>query len=514
MTRRYIITLCALLIGFSAAWNHTAQAVTIEAYYDSFDSEQTAEERCKDQNLVQGIERGIEGARALHRADLKAELKNTAKEFASELIKCVAGGLIKLALATVGASDAWPDIDCVDVAKERTSSTILANELQRTRAAFEDSCHQSAITEQIIGMVQQTVQENGRDGGAAFVQDYRDLAEGAQYRGLQIAKNQMANTNYCPWNRDILQSVFGFGAGGGAVVRDYADGQTSYTQSAGCTLPIGFDPTKLESQTLAAYAALSLPQNSLAGSYLLAKENIQLQKAAEQAADDREFQSGYGGLRHIDPETGSACEVWNTERTACLQYKPIVQPGAGVKSFVDSSTDALIRLAERDGVNTVSAVATSLLDATNQAVKININIPISLRKATERAAQIPPENPNTPENLACTGGNPQCICVSDDPAYESLRQLVALATTQAVQEHPELVTPDGGRVLPGANADFLNAVCSVQSMRSLNCHVIQEDEIAIDIEGAGTVSLDLITGGENGIRIPGQTVALCQPGVQ
>lgn len=514
MTRRYIIALSTLLIGLGSAWSHSARAVDVELYYGAFNSEQTAEERCEEQRLVQGIERGLEGAKALYRSDLKAELKNTAKEFASELIKCVAGGLLQLGAAYIGLSDAWPNIDCVDVAKERTSGTILSQNIQATRAAFEDSCNQTATIEQIIGIVQRTVQENGRDGGAAFVQDYRDLAEGAQYRGLQIAKNQMANTNYCPWNRDILQSVFGFGAGGGAVVRDYADGQTSYTQSAGCTLPIGFDPTTPENQTLAAYAALSLPQNSLAGSYLLAKENIELQKAAELAADEREFQSGYGGLRPIDPETGTSCEVWNTDQTACLQYKPIVQPGVGVQSFVESTTDALIKLSDKNGVNTVAAVATSLLNATTQSVKINIDIPLSLRKNTKRAAQLPPENPTTPESLACTGGNPLCVCVSDDPTFEPLRQLIAMATTQAVQEHPELVTPDGGQVLPGANEAFLNAVCSVESLISLNCHVIQDDEIVVDFGEAGTVSLDLITGGENGIRIPGQTVALCQPGVQ
>jgi hypothetical protein len=316
-----------------------------------------------------------------------------------------------------------------------------------------------------------------------------------------------------------LQAVFGFGNKSTTVVRDYADGQTSYIQSAGCSLPNGFDPTRQENQTLAAYAALSLPQNSLAGSYLLARENIERQKAAELAADEHEFQSGYGGLRPINPATGTACEVWNADNTTCLQYAPIVQPGEGVKSFVDAKNKTLFELYNKNGIDPTNQIITSMLDASKTSAEFNIDVAYSLRRLINKAAKaIDPEDPTTqpqtPETLACTGGNPLCECVTDAPKMESLRQLVAIATQEAIDAHPELVTANGGQVLPGANTDFLNAVCSTEALARLNCHVIQDDEIVLDFEEAGTVSLDLITGGENGIRIPGQSVALCQPGVQ
>jgi hypothetical protein len=525
MYHRYLITLTIVFLAGFALWDQqNVQAAVLDSIIresagtvgtgisTGIENKISAEKKCEAQRLVQGINFGIAAVRKIEAIDVTATIKNSAVTFATTLIRCSVGKLVSRFTGGVVSNP-----ECVDVAKGEVHSTLVAQEAQAIQRITDDNCYQAQVLQLGVDAVEQVVAENGRDGGALFVQDWRDLAENSQYRGAQIAKSQMANTNYCPWNRAELQSVFGFGAAGSPTVRDYADGQTSYTQSAECTLPSGFDPSTPENQTLAAYAVLSLPQNSLAGSYLLAKENIERQKAAELAADEHEFRSGFGSPRAIDPATGKSCVAWNADQTVCLNFGPILQPGEGVRSVVDAKNKAVFDEYREAGHDPTAHVITNLLDATQTAIAFDIDVPYSLRKNITKAAALPEpgtSNPNDPTELACTGGNPSCVCVSNSTEFEDLRQLVGVATQAAVAAHPEFLTPDRSQVLPGANGDFLNAVCSIESLRSLNCHAIQEDEIVLDFGDSGTVSLDLITGAENGVRIPGQTVALCQAGTR
>jgi hypothetical protein len=128
-----------------------------------------------------------------------------------------------------------------------------------------------------------------------------------------------------------------------------------------------------------------------------------------------------------------------------------------------------------------------------------------------------------PNDPLCTGGDPRCTCVRNDPQLAGLRSLVGRAVREATIQHagegifqPQGCVGDECTVVPGREVDALNAFCEVGTGQFLlNCHPNQGsvDEIVVDLD-VFTVSFDVILGANNGVRTQPQSVARCEPGVQ
>jgi hypothetical protein len=190
---------------------------------------------------VAGIERSISAGKKLINLDIRAEIKNSAKIFASVLLQCKLAEALNDAVNAgrkyFGLPPKENPVKCVNAAIGQVQASAVALFDRSITGIFEDTCYQAELTRTSFSTIESIIQENGRDGGAAFVQDWRDLAEHSQYRGVQIAKNQMANTDYCPWNKDVLQAVFGFGVR--VAIPANVGGVRSTTQASGVEWTLG-----------------------------------------------------------------------------------------------------------------------------------------------------------------------------------------------------------------------------------------------------------------------------------
>jgi hypothetical protein len=127
----------------------------------------------------------------------------------------------------------------------------------------------------------------------------------------------------------------------------------------------------------------------------------------------------------------------------------------------------------------------------------------------------PGTNPNDP---LCTGGNPDCFCVRNDPNWAGYRELAGQMVEAATIANNELVTPPGciGSdcfVIPGNEVLFLIAICDTGLGRAYSCHPNEgsTDEIVL---GAGDTTSFHVIRSDGKVLVPPQSVAACKPGVQ
>lgn len=338
---RTIVVSVIVVVSVGAA-AHTTRAVTLDSILQETEfGLQTGdfEAVCRGTAVTGAIDQLKSGYVQRVLSDLKNDLGKKLIEFAFRFGQCIAtGGFVSSPGG--GFTGAAP---CATDVGGAMATEVKQQYLTKLENDFLANCTARVSLTSVMDTTAKVLAENGRDGGAAFVRDWRDLQAQSRYRGLQVARNQMANTNYCPWLRGYLAGYFNFNPGQGvALSGEREDGLDSYSRNAECSLPPGFDPLAPEWQTTEAVAALTLPTNSIWGSYMLAQENIQRQIAAEELADEREFVStgGIGALRAINPETGTSCEIMAPDGTTCLKYSSITQPSGGLAADVQAARQA------------------------------------------------------------------------------------------------------------------------------------------------------------------------------
>ncbi len=371
----------------------------------------------------------------------------------------------------------------------------------------------------IINAAREILLQNGRDGGAVYVQDWRAFQADNRYRGLQIARNEMANTKHCSWVSGQLQGLFSYDPTNAAPpLSGNEDGQNSYIRDAGCSLPDDFNPAAPQYQTTEAFAAMMLPQNNIWGSYLLAQEEVRRQVADEEQAAQNEFANtgGVGALRAINPATGNSCAVMAADGSTCLQYSNIEQPAAGVVAEVNAQRQALYDLITNP--RTTSEVVND----------VRANLVSSFMSLTQPLAQLQyrrdPADQSTPSPLPvpgsgdrddpiCTGGIPGCSCAINDQAAQALaRGAVLTATRAAISQNPQMLTPDGGSVLQGMNIPFLQAVCQAGNLSAIGSCRPNNSGFGLVITFELEVNVDVLLP-NNVIRQPGVTTLICtEPG--
>lgn len=424
--------------------------------------------------------------------------------------------------------------------------TILKrNFMDQVEQRFIASCTANEMRTQIGDDIRRIIQENGPDGGAAYIKDWvNDVYVDPDQRAINRFNAILVNMDIC---EDFKEAVFGYFGVPQSYIDDpppltglglRVDGDTSFDQTAACKRPAGLTPENLDGDFLGngGFESLTIlmePQNHFTGFIHLAEAELTRQRSVAVAAAEARAIAG-GGF------TGTFAECAKDPNGKCLADGDGEQPPGGLRdanaavvqselAWIVNSKDSEDQLIGDVRLRVVSMILDMQAKALDYDVEIGsgtqgyADVGAGTRppaQLTQPPAQSPAPGTTDPNDALCTGGDPRCLCVRNAPYLGGLRGRVGDATAAAVIQHPELVTPPGCTgnecsVVAGQEVLFLNAICeTLIGDFALNCHpnAGSDDQIVVDA-GDRNVSVDVIQS-TGPLRIPGQTVAACEAGVQ
>lgn len=503
---------------------------------------------CKSQGILDGIN-------ALRNGYLKQIVKDTINElrdmittYAFQFVLCnvIPDVTTNVGALGIGGQVTFKSPGCPVLTGGQISSLIKRNTLDKIQNDFFARCLANGVRNRMGDDVRRIIQENGPDGGPAYVTDWVGLYADEDQRAINRFNAILVNTNICPYFRDYVYKYFG-------VPQSYidnpppitglglrVDGGDAFNQRAGCGLPDNFTPASLDQNFLAmggfaAVEVLMQPENNPGGFIRIAEQELAKQRAVGVAAAVNDAVAG-GGFRSSSGDVTESC-INMDPNGKCLAFAPIKAPGGALRdanaAAVQSEFDWVVSSNE---MNTLmgdigSRLSSMVYDLGAKALDYEVEFSGGAQNYIDIGNGIlPPEDvhlPTLPESggtggtgdpndPTCTGGNPDCICVRGVAELAPLRERVSEAIRAAIIQHQDDIPPmlDGGSVLPGMGRLFLIAVCETSIGQSLGCRPNGDSEDEIVISGAtNSVSLDIIAA-SGAIRIPPETVAACRVGVQ
>jgi len=473
--------------------------------------------QCASQN----INNIVNQFNSLYNTDLRAkfqeEFVDAIQTYWPQLLECIIGSLTFSGTGVAGARD------CPNQIGDKAQTALQDQYERQFEADLITDCAAQTDIRAVLNAARRILLENGRDGGAAFVRDWRAFQADNRYRGLQIARNEMANTKHCSWVSGQLQGLFGFSpANAVPPIGGNEDGQNSYIRDAACSLGDDFNPASAKYQTTAAFAAMMLPQNNIWGSYLLAQEEIRQQVADEEQAAENEFVNtgGIGALRAINPATGNSCAVMAADGSTCLQYSNIENSSAGVVAEISAQRQALYDLitnprTTEEVANDVRAnLISSFMSMTQPLAQLQYSRGGTAGRTggnTPRPSPSPTNVPGSgdPGDPVCTGGIPSCNCALNNTTAQGLATGPVLTATQAaVSAHPEWISADGA-LFQGQNLPFLQAMCTDATLLALGKCRPNNAGFGLVLAISGMeFNIDIILP-NNVVRQPGVTTVVC-----
>lgn len=309
------------------------------------------------------------------------------------------------------------------------------------------------------------VRTGGRDGAAAYVKDWRNFQANAEYRGEDIFRAILSNTQLCNYMGQGIKNLFG------VTSRRTIPPNTQtrignldpYQLRASCTMPSNFSITNYQRDFAGnggwdAWSRMLEPQNNYYGALLMAQDEVAKQRNLESSADTNEAISGQGytAKREACKTTG------NVPR--CTVLGTVLTPGSTLSDAVNTTFQSELNwLANSDELNEVIA---SLIERFVNRL-LNIEAPDS-----DQTYSADPTIPPTPPP---TGGT----C----PAPTTSATLCA-----SVDQNTVLGILNG---YPPTNAGITEAIVEVQGVYP-NAYVVPHD--------TGTMALDIIDFG-GGMRV-------------
>jgi hypothetical protein len=280
---------------------------------------------------------------------------------AVDIGKCTAAGLVGsivsygVGLAIAAALGEVPVKDSQNISKEYIMDTAAR-------------CIARQYLEGSVGAILDVVRTEGRDGGTAYIQNWRNFQTNAQYRGENIFRAVLANTKVCSFLEKDIKSVFRVPS----TTRISTAGQNSrigdvdpYELRAKCTLPSNFDPAKYQQDFTnnggwVAYSQLLQPQNNFYGLYLTSQNELEKNRALELSNDLNEQDGGYTSVRGSSASASCQIPGYNGR---CLFYNNIKSPAKFIGDAAAATVHAELGwLTSADELNeVVSTVITQFL---------------------------------------------------------------------------------------------------------------------------------------------------------
>lgn len=282
-------------------------------------------------------------------------------------------------------------------------------------------CTAREILDKMVGNTLNVVRNHGRDGGTTFIQNWRNFTTNSQYRGENIFRAILSNTQLCDYFNNDFKTLFRANnktALPGQNTR--VDNLDPYQLRANCTMPAGWSMDAYRQDFSGnggwlAFAKLLEPQNNTLGAYNLALEEINNQKGLEQTNDLAQAQAGGSYLGRSGSGKTDSCLLMGTNNK-CLVYKNILTPGGTLRDSVSSTIQQEIAwITNVDELNEVimalvSGLLNRILNLSNNDENRPINpedLPIynstegNLNEPDPGDLGLPPLEPPEEPNLNC-----------------------------------------------------------------------------------------------------------------
>lgn len=198
----------------------------------------------------------------------------------------------------------------------------------------------NAMTGRMIG----AVRTSGRDGGPAFVRNWRNFKLTAQRRGENIFRSILGSTELCPYISGDIKSLFrADGQPNSSFVNSRVNNLDPYAFRARCTMPYGWNIDNYKSDFSGnggwdALSRLSQPQNNFYGNLLMSLGEVSLQRNAEEESDTASVIAGLGFDSRRGRSRAENCRL-AASNGQCIVYKDILTPG----SILQQSTSNVIQ---------------------------------------------------------------------------------------------------------------------------------------------------------------------------
>lgn len=207
-------------------------------------------------------------------------------------------------------------------------------------------CGAAMILERTSRSMIAGVRTSGRNGGPAFVRNWRRFKLDAQHRGENIFRSILGSTDICPYFSGDLRTIFQANnqppAGRmGSSIR--AGNLDDFKVRAGCTLPRGWSLRSYQNDFVGnggwpALLRLNRPQNNFYGNLIMSLSEVSIQRAAEEDSDMSSVIAGLGFDSRRGTDEADSCFLTGATGR-CVVYKDILTPG----SYIQQSAAALVQ---------------------------------------------------------------------------------------------------------------------------------------------------------------------------
>ncbi len=228
----------------------------------------------------------------------------------------------------------------------------------------------------------------GRNGGPAWVRNWRNFQMDAQYRGEDIFRGVLNSTNLCGYFGDDLKGLFGATETVDltSILTRVSD-LDSFQVKAGCTLPDNFDFNAYKNDFSGnggweAWSNLLEPQNNFYGSLFVSLDEADKQRAVEESTDLNE--AGPTGFTSIRGQGATKnCLISSPSNSGrCLIYKDILTPGNIISGAVLGGIESELQwIASTDELNEIVA----------SGINIVLSRLLNLSEPNEGTYVIPPK---------------------------------------------------------------------------------------------------------------------------
>ncbi len=293
-------------------------------------------------------------------------------------------------------------------------------------------CVARVILNHMTGGIIAATRTSGRDGWASFVRDWRNFKAQAQYRGENIFRAVLSQTNLCPQIDRQIKTLFG------ATNRQSLtkDSKSIYTRIGdfdpfqsrnNCTLPSSFSLPNYLSNFAAnggweAFSRLTQPQNNFFGTLANALDEAHRQRDFEEKSNISEAESGGGFTSRRGKDANDSCLIWDQNGRDCLVGKDIMTPGGSLKDSVNAIFQNelawLTNVQNLQGIiqNLTNRLMSRILDLAGDrpgSAVIGGNPP---KEAYPGFYEVPDPNiSSAPIPVVCAPGDPACSVIPDVP---------------------------------------------------------------------------------------------------
>ncbi|MDP3792901.1 MAG: hypothetical protein Q8Q89_04215 [bacterium] len=222
----------------------------------------------------------------------------------------------------------------------------------------------NVMTGRMIG----AVRTSGRDGGPAFVRNWRNFKLTSQRRGENIFRSVLNSTELCPYFSGDIRTIFNADGqpNNPDLNRSRINNLDSFTRRARCTMPTGWSPDSYKTNFSGnggwdALVRLSEPQNNYYGNLLMSLGEVSVQRMAEEDSDTSSVLAGLG----FDSRRGKGAQencLLTASNGRCIVYKDIITPGSVLQQTVSNvAQQELAWVTNVDELNELISTLTEVL---------------------------------------------------------------------------------------------------------------------------------------------------------